>query len=134
MWKNSDIFTGNLSKQVVAFQSIDEHDISVYDCHTAVDAIQGIIEQGEGSDPCNPLACNKNEMKDLSHYFLFKSVVEGRGIQVVKESAGTTIDTANVSHRIDKPKVSHRNQKANRGMRKVIDWPNLICVLSYTAL
>lgn len=65
MWKNSDIFTGNQSKQVVAFQSID--DISVYDYYTAVDAIQGIIEQGEGSDPCNPPACNKNEMKDLSH-------------------------------------------------------------------
>lgn len=92
--------------------------ISIYDYHIAVDAIQGIIEQGEGSDPCNTLTCNKNEKKDLSHYFLFKSVVEGRGIQVVKESTGTTINIANASHRTDKPKVSHRHQKTNRAMGK----------------
>ena len=97
--------------------------ISIYDYHTAVDAIQGIIEQGEGSDPCNTLACNKNEKKDLSHYFLFKSVVEGRGIQVVKESSGTTINIANASHRTDKLKVSHRhqNKQSNGEGRKVMD-------------
>ena len=54
----------------------------MYDYHTAVEAIENIIEQGEGSSPCNPVAWDIGSARGLSHYFLFNSVVEEREIIV----------------------------------------------------
>ena len=77
-----------MSKQVTTrWQLKNHHNISVYDYHSAVDAIYTVIDQGEGSDPCNPITKNELGKKDLSHYFLFQSIVEQRGIQVVKTTA-----------------------------------------------
>ena len=59
------------------------HTLKVYDYYTAVDAIRDIVEQGEGSSPCNPVAWDTGKKKDLSHYFLFYSVAEKHEIQVV---------------------------------------------------
>ena len=60
------------------------HTLKVFDFFTAVEAIQDIIEQGEGSSPCNPVAWDTGEEKDLSHYFLFYSIAEKHEIHVVK--------------------------------------------------
>ena len=92
--QDNSIFTGDKNKQVVTLWSLDKHNISVYDYHTAVDAIQTIIDQGEGSDPCNPISWNEWQRKDLSHYFLFKAVVEERGIQVVKATPTSSTQSA----------------------------------------
>ena len=81
--KNNTIFTGDPSKQVDTQQAwVHGHTLKVYDYFTAVEAIQDIIEQGEGSSPCNPVAWDTGEEKDLSHYFLFYSIVETHEIQV----------------------------------------------------
>jgi hypothetical protein len=70
----------------------------VTDFASAVEAIKLIIEQGEGSSPCNPVAWSNGTVKDLSHYFLFYSIAEKRQIQVVgtksqpKES-GSVLET-----------------------------------------
>ena len=83
--KNSSIFTGGPSKQVDIQQSwVHGHTLKVYDFFTAVEAIQDIIEQGEGSSPCNPVAWDTGEKKDLSHYFLFYSIAEKHEIHVIK--------------------------------------------------
>ena len=58
------------------------HTLKVYDYHTAVEAIENIIEQGEGSSPCNPVAWDIGSTRGLSHYFLFNSVLEEREIIV----------------------------------------------------
>ena len=80
---DNSIFTGNKNKQVDYGQwSVHGHTLKVYDYHTAVEAIENIIEQGEGSSPCNPLAWDIGSARGLSHYFLFNSVVEEREIIV----------------------------------------------------
>lgn len=55
--------------------------INVTDFKSAKRAIQEIIREGEGSSPCNPLDWSKDNA-DLSHYFLFKSIVEKHKIKV----------------------------------------------------
>ena len=83
--KNNSIFTGDPSKQVdVQHWSVHGHTIKVHNYYTAVEAIQEIVEQGEGSSPCNPVAWDTGRRKDLSHYFLFYSVAEKHEIQVVE--------------------------------------------------
>ncbi len=83
--KNNSIFTGDPSKQVdVQHWSVHGHSMKVYDYFTAVEAIQDLVEQGEGSSPCNPVAWETGEKKDLSHYFLFYSIVKKHEIQVVE--------------------------------------------------
>lgn len=58
----------------------------MYDFDTAADAIRTIVDQGEGSDVCNPCAWNEAADKtQLSHYFLFKSIVEGRRLEIDEE-------------------------------------------------
>ena len=50
---------------------------------TALKAIREIVEEGEGSSPCNPISWVKPEhASDLSHYFLFESIVEGSLVEV----------------------------------------------------
>ena len=84
-----------MSKQVTTRWHLKKHDnISVYDYHSAVDAIYTIIDQGEGSNPCNPITKDELGQKDLSHYFLFQSIVEKRGIQVIKANRKTADATA----------------------------------------
>lgn len=69
--KNNSIFTGNRSRQVnLSGWSVHGHTIEVHNYLTAVDAIKEIIEQGEGSSPCNPVARDTGSKKDLSHYFI----------------------------------------------------------------
>ena len=82
------------------------HSLEVYDYITAVDAIKAIVEQGEGSSPCNPIAWNTEAGKSLSHYFLFRSVAEKREIRVWNKTKhkrsgggiedGTVLDSSQV--------------------------------------
>lgn len=81
--KNQTIFSGDKSKQL----SFDFHFgrygrlFNVTDFKSAKRAIKEIIAEGEGSSPCNPLDWSNNK-GDLSHYFLFKSIVERHQIKV----------------------------------------------------
>lgn len=85
--RNNSIFTGDPSRQVnVKHWSVHGHSLEVYDYFSAVEAIQLIMEQGEGSSPCNPVAWNEENEKSLSHYFLFHSVAERREIKVFNKT------------------------------------------------
>lgn len=86
--RNNSIFTGDPNRQV-DFQhwSVHGHTLAVHNYFTAVEAIQDIIEQGEGSSPCNPVAWDTGKKKDLSHYFLFYSVAEKHEIQVAEATS-----------------------------------------------
>ena len=84
--KSQEIFTGDKSKQL----ELDFHFgrygrlFRVTDFESAKQAIKEIIREGEGSSPCNPLDWSHNK-GDLSHYFLFKSIVERHKIKVYNE-------------------------------------------------
>lgn len=58
----------------------------VTDFDSAVRAIGTIIEQGEGSSLCNPMFWSNGTVNDLSHYYLFSSIVEKRQIKVMDKS------------------------------------------------
>lgn len=85
---NQTIFSGEKSKQL----SFDFHFgrygrlFTVTDFESAKRAIEEIITEGEGSSPCNPLDWSNNK-GDLSHYFLFKSIVERHKIKVYNISS-----------------------------------------------
>ena len=84
---NNSIFTGNPELQVdFRKYSVLHQGMTVTDYFTAVEAIRLIVHQGEGGSPCNPLAWSFQHEKQLSHYFLFYSVVEERELQVVKST------------------------------------------------
>ena len=102
--KNNSIFTGKTNRQVDFGQwSVYGHTIKVEDYRTAVQAIEKIIEQGEGSSPCNPVAWGTGTKKDLSHYFLFYAVAEKHEIQVF--SRDTSPDGSEDDSVIDYSKV-----------------------------
>lgn len=83
--RNNNIFTGDEDRQVDFSEwSVHGHSLKVDDYWTAVEAIQDIIDQGEGSSPCNPVAWGTEGNKSLSHYFLFYSVAEKHEIEVVE--------------------------------------------------
>ena len=80
---NNSIFTGDVSKQVTYNEwTVSGHSMKVTDYFSAVDAIEAIIDQGEGSSPCNPDATSEKGEKELSHYYTFLSVYHGREIEV----------------------------------------------------
>ena len=80
---NNSIFTGDVSKQVTHKKwRVSGHSMKVTDYLSAVDAIEAIIDQGEGSSPCNPYATAEEGEKELSHYYTFLSVSHGREIEV----------------------------------------------------
>jgi len=84
---NNSIFTGNESLQVDFSKfSVHHNGTMVTNYSTAKDAILEIVEQGEGSSECNPLSWSYKHAKQLSHYFLFYSVVEKHELQVVKST------------------------------------------------
>lgn len=86
--RNNSIFTGDPNRQVdFRHWSVHGHTLAVNNYFTAVEAIQDIIEQGEGSSPCNPVAWDTGKKKDLSHYFLFYSVAEKHEIQVAEATS-----------------------------------------------
>lgn len=69
--KDSSIFTGNPSKQVnFDGWSVQGKTIKVTDYQSSIAAIQAIVEQGEGSSPCNPDSWFSRKQQ-LSHYYLF---------------------------------------------------------------
>ncbi|KAK3740673.1 hypothetical protein QZH41_019042, partial [Actinostola sp. cb2023] len=80
--KNNSIFTGDEARQV-DFWSVHGHKTIVTDYYSAVEAVKVIVEQGEGSSPCNPMSWSNGTTKDLSHYFLFYSITENRQIVVL---------------------------------------------------
>lgn len=87
---NQTIFSGNESSQLFFNFSFGRYGklIKVTDFKSAKEAIQEIIREGEGSSPCNPLDWS-NKTGDLSHYFLFKSIVEQHKINVhIADSGG----------------------------------------------
>lgn len=86
---NQTIFSGNDSRQLWFNFSFGRYGklIKITDFKSAKEAIQEIIREGEGSSPCNPLDWS-NETGDLSHYFLFKSIVEQHKINVHIEDDG----------------------------------------------
>ena len=80
--KNS-IFTGDESRQVTYDRwTWSDHSMKVTDYLSAVDAIKAIVDQGEGSSPCNPDAISEEGNKELSHYHTFLSVIQGHEIEV----------------------------------------------------
>lgn len=80
---DSRIFTGDPARQVhYVHGSVHGKSLHVVDFPSAVRAIKTIIEQGEGSSPCNPMFWSNGTVDDLSHYFLFHSIVEKRQIKV----------------------------------------------------
>ena len=80
---NNSIFTGDVSKQVTHKKwTVSGHSMKVTDYLSAVDAIEAIVDQGEGSSPCNPDAISEEGNKELSHYYTFLSVSHGREIEV----------------------------------------------------
>ncbi len=81
------IFSGDNSRQLFFDFSFGRYGklIKVTDFKSAKQAIQEIIREGEGSSPCNPFDW-ENDKGDLSHYFLFKSIVEGHRIKVCSSS------------------------------------------------
>jgi len=87
---NNTIFSGNRSKQLSFDFHFGRHGrlIAVTDFESAKQAIQEIITEGEGSSPCNPLDWSNNK-GDLSHYFLFKSIVERHKITISNISEDT---------------------------------------------
>ena len=86
--KNQTIFTGNKSKQLDFKFSFGRYGklISVTNFTKAKEAIEEIIKEGEGSSPCNPFDWSKDN-GDLSHYFLFQSIVEQHKIKVYNYGA-----------------------------------------------
>jgi hypothetical protein len=92
--KNNSIFTGDPARQV-DYVSVHGYSLSVTGFASAVEAIKLIIEQGEGSSPCNPVAWSNGTVRDLSHYFLFYSIAEKRQILVKsqQEESGSVLDT-----------------------------------------
>ena len=87
---NNTIFSGDKSKQLSLDYYFSRHGrlITVTDFESAKRAIQEIIAEGEGSSPCNPLDWSNNK-GDLSHYFLFKSIVERHKIKVSNTGSDT---------------------------------------------
>lgn len=87
---NQTIFSGDNSKQLSFGFHFGRYGrlIAVTDFESAKQAIQEIIREGEGSSPCNPLDWSKNK-GDLSHYFLFTSIVERHKIKVSNRSDET---------------------------------------------
>ena len=80
---DNSIFTGDESKQVTYdMWKLSGHNMKVTDYVSAVDAIKAIVDQGEGSSPCNPDAISEVGNKELSHYYTFLSVSHGREIEV----------------------------------------------------
>ena len=55
----------------------------VHDFGTAVQAIKNIMEEGEGSSPCNPL----DESSGLSHYYKFASIANRRHLKTIKNDS-----------------------------------------------
>lgn len=84
---NQTIFSGDKSKQL----SFDFHFgrygrlFAVTDFKSARRAIKEIVAEGEGSSPCNPLDWS-DKKGDLSHYFVFKSIVERHQVKVYNVS------------------------------------------------
>ena len=85
--RDNSIFTGDPSLQDdFKKYSVHYQGMKVTDYYTAVEAIRLIVDQGEGSSPCNPLAWSFYGTEQLSHYFLFYSVVENHELQVVNST------------------------------------------------
>ena len=83
--QDNSIFTGDHKRQITPDQwmsRIASEVFKVVDYSSVVAAVKEIVEQGEGSSPCNPLAVYANHTDELSHYFLFSSIVEGYNITV----------------------------------------------------
>ena len=83
--QDNSIFTGDHKRQITTDQwmsRIASEVFKVVDYSSVVAAVKEIVEQGEGSSPCNPLAVYANHTDELSHYFLFSSIVEGYNITV----------------------------------------------------
>ena len=86
--QDNSIFTGDHRRQITPDQwmsrgASEKPDVfKVVDYRSAVAAVKEIVEQGEGSSPCNPLAVYANHTDELSHYFLFSSIVEGYNVTV----------------------------------------------------
>lgn len=80
---DNSIFTGDESKQVTYDGwTWSGHSMKVADYLSAVDAIKAIVDQGEGSSPCNPEAISEEGKMELSHYYTFLSVIQGHEIKV----------------------------------------------------
>ena len=92
---DNSIFIGDPSKQLFWPGSTfgrRAHLINVTDYNTTKQAIEEIKREGEGSSPCNPLDWWKVNGSDLSHYFLFKSIVEQHQITVNITDGGQNVE------------------------------------------
>ena len=57
--------------------------IKVTDFESATQAIKNIVEEGEGSSPCNPL----DDSSDLSHFYKFSSMAKKRHLKRLKKNS-----------------------------------------------
>lgn len=80
--RDNSIFNGDPRRQVNWI--VRGRSYKVTDYFSAVDAIKLIVDEGEGSSPCNPMVWTKG--KELSHYFLFHSIAEKHQIRVVDKA------------------------------------------------
>ncbi|CAD5113095.1 unnamed protein product [Dimorphilus gyrociliatus] len=77
--ENTTIFTGLKSRQVKDddwYSDVDGKPFAVTNLRTAKRAVAQIVEEGEGSDVCNPLTTSKH----LSHYYLFSQMAKERDL------------------------------------------------------
>lgn len=54
----------------------------VTDLRTALEALALIVDQGEGSNACNPQWVEEEIVRGLSHYYRFMSIVKGHEVRV----------------------------------------------------
>lgn len=77
--RNSSIFSNSKEKQLDGehwYSDVEGKPFAVTNIKSALQAIEQIVEEGEGSDPCNPLT-SKNK---LSHFYLFSQMLKERDI------------------------------------------------------
>ena len=59
--------------------------IKVKDLQSSLAAIDEIVREGEGAQPCNPTAFKEGNVRDFAHYYLFESIVEEREVRFCKK-------------------------------------------------
>ncbi|KAI8515324.1 hypothetical protein Bbelb_061370 [Branchiostoma belcheri] len=80
------LFTRDRKKQITHKQWLSDNDnppSEVHDLRSAIEAIEDIAIEGEGSDPCDPF---HGEGEHLSHYFKFAEILNGRRLMETDHS------------------------------------------------
>jgi hypothetical protein len=84
--KEQNIFTGDPDRQLKTWHSTGNL-IAVHDLHTAIQAIDAIVEQGEGASPFNP----EDGYDEVAHFYRFEEIVRGRRIVIEEDQHGNVV-------------------------------------------